>query len=212
MSDMIVKTYIKELFVTMNQEVSEMVSNSISSEKATEDIIRYVSSKLAAASYGYMSTIYSTLSDKTLKEPIFQDLDYANKFFDLELDKNILDTYKFTVTDSPALNKRLDIKEINRFYSTAVPGVGTAVCGGILLSALSSLVKIPTIGIVAGAIAVGLVGSGIAHFKVVPDINKQRFFEAAKVFMNNLENDMYHWVDGVIDFYNAKVEELKKTF
>lgn len=212
MSDMIVKTYIKELFVTMNQEVSEMVSNSISSEKATEDIMRYVSSKLVAASYGYMSTIYSTLSDKTLKEPIFQDLDYANKFFDLELDKNILDAYKFTVTDSPTFNKRLDIKEINGFYSTAMTGVGTAVVGGILLSALSGSLKIPTIGIVAGAMVVGLVGSGIAHFKVVPDINKKRLIEAAKVFMKNLENDMYHWVDSVIDFYNAKVEELKKTF
>ena len=65
MPDMIVKAYIKELFATMNPEVSKMVRNSFSAEKTAEDVMCYVSSKIAAASHGYMSTIYSTLSDKT---------------------------------------------------------------------------------------------------------------------------------------------------
>lgn len=212
MSDMVVKTYIKELFVTMNPEVSKMVNNSMSSEKATEDIMRYVSSKIASASRGYMSTIYSTLSDETLKEPIFQDFDHSNKFFDLELDKKIVEAYKFDVKDLPTFNKMFDVKEINRAYATAVTGAGTAAVGGVLLGVLSGLVNIPIIGIIAGAVVAGLVGSGVTYFKVVPDINRQRFLEATKVFMMNLENEMYCWVDGVIDFYNSKVEELKKTF
>lgn len=212
MPDMMVKTYIKELFATMSPEVSKMVNNSMSSEKATEDIIRYVSSKIASASRGYMATIYSTLSDETLKEPIFQDLDHSNKFFDLELDKKIVEAYKFDIKELPTFNKRFDVKEINRAYTTAVTGVGTAAVGGVLLGVLSGLVGISIIRIIAGAVLAGLVGSGVAYFKVVPDINKQRFLEAAEVFMKNLESEMYHWVDGVIDFYNAKVEELKMTF
>ena len=209
MPDMIVKAYIKELFATMNPEVSKMVRNAFSSEKTTKDVRCYVSSKIAAASHGYMSTIYSTLSDKTLKEPIFQDLDHSNKFFDLELDMQIVDAYKLAVMDLLTFNKRFDVKEINRAYFTAMAGVGTAAVSGILLSGLDD---ITVIGIVGGAIVAGLVGSGVAYFKVVPDINKQRFLEAAKVFMKKLENEMYRWVDDVIDFYNVKVEELKKTF
>ena len=43
MSEMKVKAHIKELFITMNDEVTNMVQNSYSSEKATKDIMQYVS-------------------------------------------------------------------------------------------------------------------------------------------------------------------------
>ena len=105
MSEKKVKDCIKELFSTMNVEVEQTVQNSFSSEKATEDIVQYVSSKIAAASRGYMSTIYTTLSDETLKEPIFQNVSNSNKFFDLELDKKIVETYKFDSKDFPIFSK-----------------------------------------------------------------------------------------------------------
>ena len=65
MSEMKVKAHIKELFITMNDEVTNMVQNSYSSEKATKDIMQYVSGKIASTSRGYMSTLYSALSDQT---------------------------------------------------------------------------------------------------------------------------------------------------
>ena len=72
-------------------------------------------------------------------------------------------------------------------------------------------VDIPVVGIIAGAIVAGLAGCGVTYCKVVPDINKKRFIEAVKAFMDDLEQEMYKWVDGVIEFYNKQVEELKKT-
>lgn len=211
MSEMKVKAHIKELFVTMNDEVTNMVQNSYSSEKATKDIMQYVSGKIASTSRGYMSTLYSALSDQTLREPIFQNVDNANKFFNLELDKKIVDAYKFDGKDSAVFEKGLSLHEINRVYASAAAGVGTAAVGGILLGVLSGAVDIPMVGIIAGAIVAGLIGCGVTYCKVVPDINKQRFIEAVKAFMADLEQEMYKWVDGVIEFYNKQVEELKKT-
>lgn len=211
MSEMKVKAHIKELFITMNTEVERMVQNSYSSEKVTEDIMKYVSGKIASTCRGYMSTLYSSLSDETLKESIFQSVDNANKFFNLKLDKKIVDAYKFDDKDSAAFQKSLDIKEINRAYASAAAGVGTAAVGGILLGVLSGVVDMPVVGIIAGAIVAGLVGCGVTYYKVVPDINKQRFIEAMKVFMADLEQEMYKWVDGIIAFYHAQVDELKKT-
>lgn len=158
-----------------------------------------------------MSTLYSSLSDQTLQEPLFQNVDNANKFFDLELDKKIVDAYKFDGKDSAIFEKGLSLHEINRVYASAAAGVGTAAVGGILLSVLSGAVDIPVVGIIAGAIVAGLIGCGVTYCKVVPDINKQRFIEAVKAFMADLEQEMYKWVDGVIEFYNKQVEELKKT-
>lgn len=211
MSEMKVKAHIKELFITMNDEVTNMVQNSYSSEKATKDIMQYVSGKIASTSRGYMSTLYSALSDQTLQEPIFQNVDNANKFFNLELDKKIVDAYKFDGKDSAVFEKGLSLHEINRVYASAAAGVGTATVGGILLGVLSGTVDIPVVGIIAGAIVAGLAGCGVTYCKVVPDINKKRFIEAVKAFMDDLEQEMYKWVDGVIEFYNKQVEELKKT-
>lgn len=211
MSEKKVKDCIKELFSTMNVEVEQTVQNSFSSEKATEDIVQYVSSKIAAASRGYMSTIYTTLSDETLKEPIFQNVSNSNKFFDLELDKKIVETYKFDGKDFPIFQDGLNVNEINRAYATAMAGVGTAAVGGILLGILSGAVDIPVIGIIAGAIIAGLVGSGVTYCRVVPDINRQRFLDVVKSFMADLEEEMYRWVDGVIAFYHVQVDELKKA-
>lgn len=211
MSEMKVKAHIKELFVTMNDEVTNMVQNSYSSEKETKDIMQYVFGRIASTSRGYMSTLYSALSDQTLQEPIFQNVDNANKFFNLELDKKIVDAYKFDGKDSAVFEKGLSLHEINRVYASAAAGVGTATVGGILLDVLSGAVDIPMVGIIAGAIVAGLIGCGVTYCKVVPDINKQRFIEAVKAFMADLEQEMYKWVDGVIEFYNNQVEELKKT-
>lgn len=211
MSEMKVKAHIKELFITMNDEVTNMVQNSYSSEKATKDIMQYVSGKIASTSRGYMSTLYSALSDQTLQEPIFQNVDNANKFFNLELDKKIVDAYKFDGKDSAVFENGLSLHEINRVYASAAAGVGTAAVGRILLGVLSGAVDIPMVGIIAGAIVAGLAGCGVTYCKVVPDINKQRFIEAVKAFMADLEQEMYKWVDGVIEFYNKQVEELKKT-
>ena len=211
MSEMKVKAHIKELFITMNDEVTNMVQNSYSSEKATKDIMQYVSGKIASTSRGYMSTLYSALSDQTLQEPIFQNVDNANKFFNLELDKKIVDAYKFDGKDSAVFEKGLSLHEINRVYASAAAGVGTATVGGILLGVLSGTVDIPVVGIIAGAIVAGLAGCGVTYCKAVPDINKKRFIEAVKAFMADLEQEMYKWVDGVVEFYNKQVEELKKT-
>ena len=211
MSEMNVKAHIRELFSTINVEVEKMVQNSYSSEKATEDIMRYVSSKIASASRGYMSTLYTTLSNETLKEPVFQDTDNSNKFFDSELDKKIVDAYKFDGKDSPVFHKGLDVKEVDRAYASAIAGVGTAAVGGVLLGVLSGVVDMPVIGIIAGAIVAGLVGSGVAYCKVVPDINRQRFQKVVRSFMADLEQELYKWVDGVIAFYYEQVDELKKS-
>lgn len=69
-----VKLYIKDLFGEMKEEVFDIVNTSPSSKIATQNIMEYVSGKIAAASQGYMVDLYGELSQKTLNEAVFQDL------------------------------------------------------------------------------------------------------------------------------------------
>lgn len=212
MSDEQVKAKIKELFVQMNLEIDEMMKNTYLSEKLKEDITDYVARKLAVASRGYLSSLYTFLSDQTLREPEFQNLDNSNKFFDLELDRKMAEAYKFDANDLPGFSGGIDYEEINRVYVSAAAGIGTFALSGILLGVLSkTIVHIPVHWIIAGAVIAGLAGLGVSYTVAVPDVNRDRLSGSVHSFMGSLEQEMYIWVDGVIAFYNSQVEELKKT-
>lgn len=206
-----VKGYIKELFEEMNEEVADIVSTSPSSTIATQTIMEYVSNKIAASSEGYMVDLYSELSKKTLSEEIFKDPANANKFYELNLRKKISDAYQFDVQSLDTYKDGVDFKEINRVYATAGAAVGSAAVGCILLGALSGVVDIPLVVIIAGAVLAGIAGGGVTYAKVVPEKNRFAFSKAVVAFMMELEVELLNWVDEVIKFYNQKVEELKAT-
>lgn len=204
-----VKGSVKKLFVKLNEEVSEIVRTSPSLDAATRNIMEYVSGEIAASSQGYMTDLYSELSQKTLSEAIFQDPANANRFYELNMRKKISDAYKFNVRDLASYRAGVDFKEINRVYTSAGAAAGSAAVGGILLGALSGVVEIPMVVIIAGAVLAGIAGGGVTYGKVVPDKNKANFLKAVQDFMAELEKELLNWIDEVVKFYHQKVDELK---
>lgn len=204
-----VKGYIKELFVELNEEVSDIVQTSPSSTVATQSIMEHISGKIAASSRGYMVDLYGELSRKTLSEEIFKDPANANKFYELNMRQKISDAYKFDIQNLKTYGEGIDFKEINRIYTSAGVAVGSATIGGILLGALSGAVDIPMVVIIAGAVLAGIGGGAVTYCKVVPDKNKANFTKTVESFMDNLEKELLNWVDEVEKFYNQQVEELK---
>lgn len=211
MSDEIVKRMIDELFTTMEIKVKDIIANSRNSEQATRLITEYISSSVAAESLGYMSLLYSHLSKKTLSENVFKDPANANKFYELGLRKKLVDAYEFDIDSVASYKSGIDFNEINRVYTAAGAAVGSAAVSGILLGVLNGVVDIPIVVIIAGAVLAAIGGGSITFFKVVPDINKQRFDSAVDSFMKELKESLLNWVDDVTNFYNREVEELKKT-
>ena len=84
-----VKDMISKQINAMMPELEKMVDHATSSEMAAQNVMNYVSSKIAAMSRGWLSTEYSELSEKTLAEVVFQTPVNANKFYALELEKKI---------------------------------------------------------------------------------------------------------------------------
>lgn len=211
MSDNMVKQHIKNLFIEMNDEVRQIVKVSTSADSATQEVMEYVSSSIAAASRGYMADLYSIFSKKTLNDPAFQDSANANKFYDLNMRQQIANAYQFDIKDLKTYCDGVNYKEINRLYASAGVAVGSATVSGILLGALSGMVKIPMVIVIAGAVLVGLTGGGITYAKVVPEQNKTRFINAVMQFMSELEAEMLTWVDSVEAFYDEQINTLKKN-
>ena len=108
-------------------------------------------------------------------------------------------------------SKGLDYKEINRLYASAAVAVGSVAVGGILLGALSGVVHIPMVVIIAGAVLAGIGGGAYTCVKYVPERNKQNYIVTVHTFMNSLESEMLNWVDSVLAYYDQQVDELKKS-
>ena len=204
------KEYINKMFVEINADINRIIKNSPTNEVATQQIMELASSKITASIQGYMIDIYSDLSKETLSEPIFQKAENANKFYELNLRQQISQAYQFDIQDLRAYTKGISYKEISKTYAVVGSAVGSAAVGGILLGILSGVVNLPMIVVIAGAIACGIAGGVVANSKV-DNINKERYKSAVISFMNSLKNDLIKWVDAVIEFYNRKVSDLKKT-
>ena len=211
MSENKVKNYIKELFEELNMAVMNIVETIPDTDVATQHIMETVSGRVTAATEGYVFDLYSLLSKETLKEEIFQDAANANRFYELNLKKQIAEAYQFNIQSLKAYSTSLDFKEINRTYATAAATVGTAAAGGILLGILHGLVHIPFAVVIAGAVLAGIGGGSVTYMKIVPEKNKEGFQTAVNRFMEDLEQELLNWVDDVVNFYNQKVAELKQS-
>lgn len=211
MSENNVKNHIKELFEELNTEVMNIVETTPDTDMATQHIMEAVSGRVTAATEGYVFDLYSLLSKETLKEEIFQDAANANRFYELNLKKQIAEAYQFNIQSLKAYSTSLDFKEINRTYATAAATVGTAAAGGILLGILHGLVHIPFAVVIAGAVLAGIGGGSVTYMKIVPEKNKEGFQTAVNRFMEDLEQELLNWVDDVVDFYDQKVTELKQS-
>lgn len=211
MSENKVKNHIKGLFEELNTEVTNIVETIPDTDMATQHIMETVSGRVTAATEGYVFDLYSLLSKETLKEEIFQDAANANRFYELNLKKQIADAYQFNIQSLKAYSTSLDFKEINRTYATAAAAVGTAAAGGILLGILHGLVHIPFAVVIAGAFLAGIGGGSVTYMKIVPEKNKEGFQTAVNRFMDDLEQELLNWVDDVVNFYNQKVAELKQS-
>lgn len=211
MLDNKVKGLISELFDEMDVEVSKIIKKAPTTEMAIEEVMNYVSSTITASTQGYMVDLYSALTEQTMNDEIFKDPANANKFYELNLRQQISDSYQFDIQDLNSYEKGINFAEINDSYATAAATVGSAAVGGILLGALSGVVHIPMVVIIAGAVLAGIAGGSVAHCKVVPEKNKEKFSASVGAFMIDLKLELLDWVDEVEKFYNEKVEELKKT-
>ena len=207
MYDNKVKSNIENLFCEVKEKVQEIIMNADDTSSATHSIVEYVSSKITAASRGYMTDVYTSLSKATLNEAIFNDSANANKFYELNLRQKIYDAYQFDINDLSSYKSGIDFKEVNRTYATAGATIGTLTLGGILKATLTKVIDIPLIVIIAGAV---ILGWG-TYVKGVPEYNKMKYIVTVNTFIADLENEFLVWVDVVEEFFNQQVSDLKKT-
>lgn len=206
---------ISDLFSSLAPDIYGIIEDEAELESATKAIMSLVSSRITGSSYGWLSSLYTSLSTQTLKEPEFQPIANANKFYALDLGNVISTKYKLNITSlesySKGVNGDFTIQEINRAYGTAAATVGSAALGGILLAVLSGAIDLPLVAIIGGAIAFGLIGGGIAYGYAIPKYNKSRYKQTISEVLASIKDELISWIRSIADFYTQEVENLKAT-
>lgn len=196
-----VHTLFKELKAKSNDIASEAKTNT----DATERIMRLVSSTISAEAEGYMVDMYACLVEKIKSEDFFKNPENLNAFYRLNLRDELNEKYQFNIEDIDAYKNGIEYKDINQLYVAAGTAAGTLALGGILKFALSSVINIPFVVVIAGAVV-----AACAAYFAVPTRNRKEYKKAVDKFLSNLENDILDWFVDVEVYFDEQVRTLYK--
>lgn len=204
--------YNKELEKQVHALFNELKSKSISiaseartNTDATERIMRLVSSTISAEAEGYMVDMYAGLVEKIKTEEFFMNPENLNAFYRLNLRDEMNEKYQFNIENIDAYKSGIEYKDVNQIYTTVGAAAGTLALGGILKFALSTVIGIPFVIVIAGA----LVAACAAYF-AVPTRNRREYKKAVDKFLNDLENDILDWFVDIEVYFDEQVRTLYK--
>ena len=192
-----------ELFVDLEKKAEKIASEARTNTEATERIMRLVSGSVSAEAEGYMVDMYANLVEKIKSDEYFKNPEKLNAFYRLNLRSTINEKYQFDIENLDAYKKGIEYKEINQLYTTAGVAAGTLAVGGILKYALSGVVGIPFVVVIAGA----LVAACATYFSVSTR-NRNEYKKAVGKFLHDLENEILNWFVDIEIYFDEQVRTL----
>lgn len=196
---------VHELFKELKAKANNIASEARTNTDATERIMRLVSSTISAEAEGYMVDMYACLVEKIKSEDFFKNPENLNAFYRLNLRDGLNEKYQFNIEDIDAYKSGIEYKDINQLYAASGAAAGTLALGGILKFALSKVIGIPFVIVIAGAVV-----AACAAYFAVPTRNRKEYKKAIDKFLCDLENDILDWFVDVEVYFDEQVRTLYK--
>lgn len=204
-----IKPKVQNMFGELRLKVNTIVAETNSANDAVNKIAQLVSSETTSRSKTILSDMLFELNDSLMNTAFFTDIAKQNRFAEINLRQEILNKYQF------ASNSSADYKEAARIVQALKVGGATLVVGGIaeigvvLIAGLSpsSLVPVPISILIIASIGVALVD----YLVVEPNRSKKSFAQAVDKYLAETQQQFLDWFDEVENYYNKRVEEIKRT-
>ena len=192
---------IDNIFSDLKKESYKLFNLSSNIDSVSKKIADKISLDLTVKSKMLITDLYSEMSKKTLLSEEFEDIERKSKFYETDIKKEILEKYKFKVTN------KIDYKEANKLYTSLGMAAGTMALGGILKYVLQNHINIPFIVIICGAI----VASGVTYFSK-PSADKRNLEKAVDEFLDKTKKEFIAWFDEIEKYYNKRVKDIINYF
>lgn len=197
------------MFDELQKKVSAIVASSSTSREAIDRVTATVSSELTARSKSILSDMLFDLSDDLMETEFFKDISRQNKFSEINLRQEILNKYKFapsTTVDYKVASREIEALAVGGtvFVVGGLIEVGTVLIKGL---SMSSLVPIPI-----SVLLVASIGAALADYLAVsPNRGKKQMVTAIDNYLDQVKKQFLNWFDEVENYFNMRVEEIKKT-
>ena len=204
-----IKPKVDKMFEELRKKADEIVLETNSANDAVNEIAYRVGSETATRSKEILSDMLFDLSDALMNTSFFADVSRQNRFTEINLRKEILGKYQFEASAA------VDYKEAARIVQALKLCGGVLVIGGIgeigivLIKglSLSSLIPVPIGILVAAALGVALAD----YFVFEPNKNRKNFKRAVDNYLAETQQQFLNWFDEVENYYNKRVDEIKRT-
>jgi len=194
---------ISVLFAQLSAKAQNTIKYAPSLDAAGQSIAELVASETAMRSKTMLEDMYSHLSRQVLDRPEFMSTAQQNKFYELNLRKELFDRYRFDIP-----KKGIPFEEINKPIVSTLSGGATGLIGGLLIAAISPKSAALPVAIVIGAAVAAFCA---AYFIAVPRINQRRFAMALDEFLASVRQDLLRWFDQVQTYFEHRVQELIRS-
>lgn len=204
-----INSKVEVMFDELQKKVSAIVASSSTSREAIDRVTKTVSSELTTRSKSILSDMLFDLSDDLTGTEFFKDISRQNKFSEINLRQEILNKYKFmpsTTVDYKAAMKEIEALAVG---GTVLVIGGVIEVGVVLIKglSLSSLAPIPI-----GILLVASIGAALADYFVVSSSHsKKQMVNAIDNYLVQVKKQFLNWFDEVENYFNMRVEEIKKT-
>lgn len=204
-----INSKVDSMFDELEKKISVIVRNSSTSQEAIDRVTAIVSSELTTRSKSILSDMLFDLSDELMETEFFKDISRQNQFFAINLRQEILSKYQFTL--STTVNYKSASREIEALVvgGTVLAVGGIIEVGTILIKrlSLSDLVPIPISVLLVASIGAALTD----YFAVSPSRSKKQMIRAIDNYLGKAKQQFLNWFDEVENYFNIRVEEIKKT-
>ena len=192
---------INEVFSDLKEKLYKLFNLSSNIDIVSKKIIEKTSLELTIESKMLITDMYSEMSKKTLSSKEFKTIERKNRFYELDIQNEILEKYKFQVAN------KIDYKEANKLYTSLGMAAGTMALGGILKYVLQNHINIPFIVIICGAVIV----FGVSYF-LKPSANKRNLEKAIDEFLDKTKKEFIAWFDEIEKYYNKRIKDIINYF
>ena len=191
-----IEEHIAKLTNDILSDTINSVNSGVSKKKIIDDCIMYTVSKFTPESKMLLSSVYNMLMERTLKEEFFTNSHNKASFYEMNIFKELNDKFNFEIPS------KIEYEESERKINEWIAAGIITIIGGVISISLKKASPIIVAVVIAGIMTV--------INKNKENNKKEDLTALVKEYLENVKQSILSWVDSIAEYYDERVNELKK--
>ena len=191
-----IEEHIAKLTNDILSDAINSVNSGVSKKKIIDDCIMYTVSKFTPESKMLLSSVYNMLMERTLKEEFFTNSHNKASFYEMNIFKELNEKFNFKIPS------KIEYEESERKINEWIKAGIITIIGGVISISLKKASPIIVTVVIAGIMTV--------INKNKENNKKEDLTALVKEYLESVKQSLLSWVDSIAEYYDERVNELKK--